>query len=385
MSTKIVIIGAGIVGLAVAKRALERGLFDIHVIDKESRSFPKPSNINSGVIHSGVYYQPGSLRAKLSRRGNSSIKHLMRDLGVDFIQSGKLIVAGEGEEERLKQLALRAKANGVEHEIMSPKTLESLQPGLGRKKAGIYVHSTAYADPKELLSLLRQRLIEEGVEFHSQEVVSISHADLNSVTNVGVDSSSIIINAAGFGSLSIAQESGVAPDYLLLPITGRYLSHKGAELKINLPIYGMPNSKNVSLGHHLTPSMNGGFKIGPTAEISLGRFLFDKKSINALLHVVLGEERDVLKAMRSPSPVAAKKQLILGGAKLIPAVGALRASSFFWEPHSHRPQIIDTRTKSLVEDFVILEGAGGFHLLNIISPGWTSAVELADEVLERAL
>ena len=384
MSKKIIIIGAGIVGLSSAKRALERGSFEIHVIEKNS-SFPKPSDINSGVIHSGIYYEPGSLRARLSRRGNSSIKNLMRDLGVEYIQSGKIIVAGEGEEESLKKLALRAKENGVEHEVMSPKSMENLQPGLGHKKAGLYVNSTAYSDPKKLLSLLRKQLVEQGVEFHSQEVASVSPAHLYSLTNVRIESNSIIINAAGYGSLSIAQASGVALDYLLLPITGRYLSQKNSDFQINLPIYGMPNSKNVSLGHHLTPDINGGFKIGPSSEISLRKFLLGRNSIYSLLGIALGEDRGALKTIGPSFQATTKNQLILGGADLLPAVGALRHDSFSWEPHSFRPQIADRKTKSLLEDFVILEGGGGFHLLNIISPGWTSALELADTVLDRAL
>lgn len=385
MSKKIIIIGAGIVGLSLAKRALERGSFEIHVIDRESSSFPKPSDINSGVIHSGIYYQPGSLRARLSRRGNYSIKNLMRDLGVEYIQSGKLIVAGEGQEESLKNLALRAKENGVEHELLSPKSMENLQPGLGHKKAGLYVNSTAYADPKKLLFLLRQRLVEEGVEFHSQEVLSVSPAHLYSLINVRIEPNSIIVNAAGYGSLSIAQESGLALNYLLVPITGKYLSQKDADFPINLPIYGMPNSKNVSLGHHLTPDINGGFKIGPSSEMSLRKYFLHKNSINHLLAIALGEDRGVLRAIRPSLQATTKKQLILGGADLLPPVGALLHDSFAWEPQSYRPQIADTKTQSLLEDFVIVEGGGGFHLLNIISPGWTSALELADSVLDRAL
>lgn len=270
----IAIIGAGVVGLAIAAKLSEKHK-NIFVIEKNSKFGQETSSRNSEVVHSGLYYPTGSLKAELCVKGKNLIYDLCDKNDIPYKKCGKLVVATkEDEVEQLYKLLEKGRENKVNDlKIIGKKEIEFLEPNIHAIKA-LYSPSTGIIDSHSLMKYLESKSIKNGVEFaYLSEVTSIFKRNDNlyqiTVTDSTNDNFSfnsfIVINAAGLESDKIAEMVGINdPGYKLEFYKGEYFSVSPPKNKlVSRLIYPIPFKKLVGLGVHSTIDLSGGLKLGP--------------------------------------------------------------------------------------------------------------------------
>ncbi len=265
----VAIIGAGVVGNAIA-RELTRTCAHVAVIEKELDVSMGTSSRNSGVIHSGIHYKPGTLRAALNVQGNSMMADLCRDLKVKIDYIGKLTVAQDEEEVKsLYMLKEQGEANGVPGlEILDPDEMEKLQPRVGGIKA-LHSPSTGIICPYSLTIALAENAHANGCHFYlGHEVTAIQKTDDGFEITAGKKkiSTRVLINSAGLYSADICRMLGIN-DYTIYPCRGEYLIlDKRLKGTLNLLVYPAPHHGKAGLGIHLTNTVSGNILIGPSNE-----------------------------------------------------------------------------------------------------------------------
>ncbi|HIC85964.1 MAG TPA: NAD(P)/FAD-dependent oxidoreductase, partial [Desulfobacterales bacterium] len=264
------IIGAGVVGTAIA-RELSRFRLKIGVLEKELDVGMGTSGRNSGVLHSGIHYTPGTLRANLDVEGNSMMEELCRQLKVKIDYIGKLTVAShEDEISTLYKLKEQGEANGVPGlEILKPEGMQRLQPGVSGLKA-LYSPSTGIICPYTLTIALAENAHQNGVRFYlGQEVIGIEKTDLGFLVSTRQGkklSSKVLINSAGLYSDRIARMVGIT-DYKIYPCRGEYLVlDKRLGHHLSTLVYPAPHRGKAGLGIHLTKTVDGNILVGPSNE-----------------------------------------------------------------------------------------------------------------------
>lgn len=266
----VLIIGAGVVGNAIA-RELSRFRLKIGVLEKELDVGMGTSSRNSGVIHSGIHYKPGTLRARLNVRGNSMFEKLCKELKVKMSYIGKLTVAqDEGEVKSLYELKEQGEANGVPGlEILKRDRMERLQPGVGGLMA-LYSPSTGIVCPYTFTIRLAESAHRNGVVFFlGRKAIDLKRA--NGLFTIKTDkgeefSSKVLINSAGLYSDQICRLLGI-DDYKIYPCKGEYLIlDKRLGHHLNTLVYPAPHHGKAGLGIHLTKTVDGNILIGPSNE-----------------------------------------------------------------------------------------------------------------------
>jgi glycerol-3-phosphate dehydrogenase len=266
----VVIIGAGVVGNAIA-RELSRYRISVAVLEKELDVGMGTSSRNSGVLHSGIHYKPGSLRARLNVQGNAQMIDLCRDLKVKIQYIGKLTVAhDETDIQTLESLKEQGDSNGVPGlEILNAEQMKKLQPGIGGIKA-LYSPSTGIICPYGLTIALAENAQDNGVRFHlGHEVTGIKKNDriFQVMTSEGKTfETSVLINSAGLYCDHICRMLGIA-EYIIYPCRGEYLVlDKRLEGSLSVLVYPAPKKGGAGLGIHLTNTVDGNILIGPSNE-----------------------------------------------------------------------------------------------------------------------
>jgi L-2-hydroxyglutarate oxidase len=388
----IVICGVGIIGLTIARELVKRGYNDILIIDKEDGPGKHASGRNSGVLHAGIYYTPDTMRAKSCLAGNFMMREYCKEKGLPLIEAGKVIVAKNEEElPILKKLYHRAIENGAKVELVDEKELAEIEPNAKTSCQAIYSHYTAVVDPKRvILSLYKDLLSTSSVraEFGTRFLGSQNGNVI--VTNKGKIGFGIFINAAGAYSDKIAHAFEFGRGYKLIPFKGIYkrLIKKKSDL-VRGNIYPLPNIRNPFLGVHFTKSVHGEVYLGPTAIPAFGRENYgilkglERESIEIVcrdVRLFLKNEnfRDVaLEETRKYS----FKYFFEDAKKL---VRELHPSDI--ENSSKvgiRPQLVDLKKNELVMDFLIQKDKRSIHILNSISPAFTSSMYFAEMVVEE--
>ena len=384
------IIGSGIVGLCV-------GLFirtgspgtQVVVVDKGLAPGLQASSRNSGVIHSGIYYRTESQKARFCVEGNVLLKQKLKDLEIPFLETGKLLVAKDANEVQvLESLLKRADDNGVRASLHSAEGISRFQSGAKTFEKFLRIEDTAIADPKILIQRLAQDFVAKGgiIELGKKAVLSQKSYRVL-VNGEEVD---LVINAAGAGAIELAGQIGLAKNLRLIPFLGLYFGSKKLNEKVKMPIYPVPNPINPFLGVHLTPTIGGLTKIGPTAIPVFGREQYTWNS-GATLSDIFGSSR-ALAAMAIKQPRAfwdlATKELprllrpnvLREASALHDAVGDIDD----WQnlPAGIRAQLINLDDGKLVDDFIVETHENSIHILNAVSPGWTSALSFAKWLVE---
>ena len=266
----VIIIGAGVVGNAIA-RELSKYEVDVAVLEKELDVAMGASSRNSGVLHSGIHYKPGTLRARLSVQGNEMMKDLCRDLKVKIEYIGKLTVAqDEIDIETLHTLKEQGETNGVSGlEILEPDEMQKMQPGVGGIKA-LHSPSTGIICPYGLSIALAENAAANGVEFClDHEVTAINKKGKGFVVNTAfgeVFEAPVLINSAGLYSDRICEMLGIS-EYRIYPCRGEYLIlDKRLEGTLSTLVYPAPRKGGAGLGIHLTNTVDGNILIGPSNE-----------------------------------------------------------------------------------------------------------------------
>jgi (S)-2-hydroxyglutarate dehydrogenase len=387
-----IVIGGGIVGLATAWAILDtKPGSRIAVVEKEEAWARHQTGRNSGVIHSGIYYKPGSLKAKLCREGNRRLVGFCKEHGIKFEICGKVIVATTGSElPRLENLYERGIANGLSVRRLSASEVKEIEPHV-RCVAGIHVPSTGIVDFAAVCRKLAELVGTQGGDLRLRtKVVGFRANGSNAVleTPKGAFSARWIINCAGLHSDRVAKLGCAELGARIVPFRGEYyeLKPERRTLVRNL-IYPVPNAQFPFLGVHFTRMIDGSVHAGPNAVLSLKREGYRRTSFDlrdfidtmtypgfwrlAAKHAGSGLEemhrsfskKAFVRSLQKLIPEIAEDDLVPGGA-------GVRAQAL-------RPD------GGLVDDFLIVNGPSAIHVCNAPSPAATASLEIGRVVAEQ--
>ena len=387
------VVGGGIVGLATAWRLLERNPgASLVLLEKETALATHQTGHNSGVIHSGIYYAPGSFKADLCKRGERGTKEFCLAEGIPFVPCGKTLVATTPLElERMDALAGRARENGIEAERLDADELRRREPnvtGLG----ALFVPATAIVDYRQVCAAMARRLQAAGAEIVlGAQVTAIRESAHDVVVRAGARSwtAGRVIACAGLQSDRLARMAGLPVTHQIVPFRGEYYrlpSEKSGIIRSL--IYPIPDPDLPFLGIHLTRMIDGSVTVGPNAVLGLSREGYPKLAVNL---------RDVAQYLFFPGlwKVLARYRSSVR-AEL---AGSLLKSSYLKECRKYCPSLTVrdllpytagiraqavTRDGTLVHDFLFLESPRTLHVCNAPSPAATSAIPIGEMIAGRA-
>ncbi|MEN2985248.1 MAG: L-2-hydroxyglutarate oxidase [Thermodesulfovibrionaceae bacterium] len=387
----IIICGAGITGLSIARELVRNGIIDITIIEKEQTLGKHASGRNSGVLHAGIYYTPDSLKAKFCLKGNMLMKQYCKEKGLTLIENGKVIVTKrEDEIPTLYELYRRAKSNGANVELIDKKTLKEIEPYAKTCGEALYSPFTAVVNPQEILNSLEKELQEKGVRLLKGVIIKGYEKGNTLKTNQGTLSFDFFVNAAGAHADKIAHSFGLAKHLKILPFKGLYKKLiKDKSYLVRGSIYPVPNLKNPFLGVHFTKVHDGTVYVGPTATPALGREnygVFDDLGLETLkilwrdFLLIINNEK-----FRSTALNEIKKYVKINFYRDVRNMveGISSEDLLPSKKVGIRPQLIDIKKKELVMDFVVIRDANTLHILNAISPAFTSAFAFAEYVVKE--
>ena len=391
-SSQVIFVGAGIVGLASAYRFSERHPeTKLLILEKEPEICLHQTGRNSGVIHSGIYYKPGSMKALTCRAGRAALIEFCSINNVQFELCGKVIVAvKDSETERLANLVERAGANGIECELIGKERLAELEPHVSAKSA-IHIPETGIVDYvgmcKAMVSILEGR--GNKIVFNAKvDRIKETATGVAVETNCGEFEGSLLVNCAGVYSDRVVRSSGQTPTAQIVPFRGEYFELKPDVVGLckNL-IYPVPDPAFPFLGVHFTRMILGGVECGPNAVLAFGREGYFKTNVNlrdlyetfcfsgfrrlAKKHFGMAAQE----MMRSVSKSLFVKSL----QQLIPAI---QAKDIVAAPAGIRAQAI-APDGSLIDDFCFSESDRAVHVVNAPSPGATASLAIGDHIVDR--
>jgi L-2-hydroxyglutarate oxidase len=392
----VVVVGAGIVGLATAAAVLRRhpGI-GLVVLDKEPGPARHQTGRNSGVVHSGLYYVPGSAKARLVADGRERLRQHCQDWGVPIDWCGKVVVATRTTElGPLDDLARRGTENGLEVRRIGPRELHELEPHAAGL-AALHVPAAGIVDYQQVAATLAQQVREAGGEVRvDTAVVGIDrHGEdgLRVSTSSGGTGSSFttgaLLNCAGLHSDRIATLAGADTGITIVPFRGEYheLAPSARHLVRNL-IYPVPDPRWPFLGVHMTRMVDGSIHVGPNAVLSLGREAYEGGIVVAdtrellankgLRHLARSYWRTgAVELVRSRTPAL----LLRDVRRLVPEV---QADDLEPAPSGIRAQALGPDGR-LLDDFAFGSSHRAVHVLNAPSPAATASLAIAEVVADR--
>jgi len=391
---RILIVGGGITGLTIARELLSRGADGILIIEKEGRLGAHASGRNSGVLHAGIYYSPGTNKARFSVEGNRLMKEYCRERGLGLEESGKVIVAGDdGKLEGLSELKRRADSSGAESRIIDDPELSAIEPHAARRGRALYSPNTAVISPLEILQSIKEELLASGkVDILFGTSFNAIKGSSTAVTSRGDIKFQKLVNSAGTFADRVAKSFGLGEQYRILPFKGTYkkLTPEASHL-VRGNIYPVPDLRNPFLGVHFTRGADGDVYIGPTAIPALGReeygFLDDlsAETLSILFRdsVLFFANESFRTAALSEIRKYSRRYLYQEARRLVPE---LKESDLVDTPKAGiRPQLVDWTSKELVMDFLMLKEPGSIHILNAISPAFTCSMAFAKHAVDKLL
>lgn len=387
----VAIIGGGIVGLATGWQITQRfPQASILVLEKESQVAQHQTGHNSGVLHSGIYYKPGSLRAVNCREGIKAMKAFCDEEEIPWEECGKVIVAvDESEFPALEKIYQRGQENGVICEMIEETRLKELEPHVAGVR-GIHVPETGIVDYKQVAARLAERIQEKGNEIHTgAEVVGIRHQSdsITVQTRQGDFTAKQVINCGGLFSDRVARMGGSHPASRIVPFRGEYYVLKPqAEHLCRTLIYPVPNPEFPFLGVHFTKMIHGGVECGPNAVWAFAREGYTKSQINL---------RDLFEAATYPGFLRmaakywktgfqemwrsfSKPAFVEALQRLIPEI---KAEDLEAAPAGVRAQALGP-DGTLVDDFLIDESDRMINVLNAPSPAATSSLRIGQTITD---
>ncbi|MFE4634189.1 L-2-hydroxyglutarate oxidase [Streptomyces sp. NPDC056773] len=386
----VLVIGGGIVGLSTAHAlaGLAPGT-RVVVLEKEDGPARHQTGRNSGVIHSGIYYKPGSLKARFAVRGAAEMVKFCAEHGIPHEVTGKLIVATERDElPRLHALVQRGRENGIPVRELGPTQIAEYEPEV-RGLAAIHVGTTGIVDYGRVARQLAESSGAEIVYGGAVDLISRRASGVAVRTSSGaVVRARVLVNCAGLQCDRIARLAGDDPGMRILPFRGEYYDLARPELVRGL-VYPVPDPAFPFLGVHLTRGIGGGVHVGPNAVPALAREGYGWGTVRprdladelawpgswrmAARHWRYGAG-EVRRSLSKPAFVEAVRRLLpaVRGEDLVPAAAGVRAQAVL-------------RDGTLVDDFLIREGERAVHVLNAPSPAATASLPIGREIAGRAL
>ena len=388
------IIGSGIIGLSVGIALLEsRSNIKVSIYEKEAGLGRHASGRNSGVIHAGFYYSPDSLKARFCADGNKELKQLCRANNLPLNETGKVVVTSSSDQVvRLEALYRRGLENNIDLELLSAGELARIEPSAKTYGKFLWSPTTAVADPKSVIDCLASRFKKRGGVIITGQEIELREFD-NSIKAFSKNKeipADIIINSAGVHADQLARSIGVGTEFACLPFMGVYRVTKRTTSSPRTLIYPVPHPINPFLGVHVTLTLDGDIKIGPTAIPLFGREQYSlsarvhfseiKDSIKSMFSLVKGKEYDLSEIFRDEVPKIFTKLLVRDIDKLVPGMDQIKK----W--HKKKPgiraQLVNLNSGKLEQDFIVRKHKNSVHILNAVSPGWTSALPFGRWIAE---
>ena len=393
-----IVVGAGVIGTAVARSLiLRKPNLKVAVLEKESAVARHTSGRNSGVLHAGFNQKPGALKARCCVEGNARARDYALKNKVPMKQVGTLITAlNQSEFSVLDELLTRGNANGVpDLKIIDAQEIRKLEPN-AQGIAALHAPSGAIVDSRVFVETLASEAKEKGVQFLFDHKVVAIEENTDGFKIVSKNSSLLttyssrfLINCAGLYADKVAHMIGVGQNFTIIPFRGEYYKVVPSKSNIiNSMVYPVPNLKYPFLGVHWTKKIDGSVAIGPNAVIAFGRESYKTLAIQwketlAMVRApflkMLASSEFREHALRQLRLSLSKKAFIEEARQLVTGVNVedLLAGSA-----GNRAQLID-RAGNLVDDLVVEKKNNSIHVLNAVSPGFTSALPFADFVLSQ--
>ncbi|MFP6872312.1 MAG: L-2-hydroxyglutarate oxidase [Verrucomicrobiales bacterium] len=380
------IIGGGIVGLATAYHLTRgRAKCSVTILEKEARLAAHQTGNNSGVLHSGIYYKPGSLKSINCRLGKRAMERFCAKEGIDYDVCGKVIVAlDDGELPAMHRILKRGKANGVKCRLIDSNELADLEPHAAGI-AAIHVPETGIVDYRQVCSRLAEKIKQAGGQILTGEKVNCITPASTSVsvqTSSGKDfSATQLVNCAGLYSDRIANMGGDRPPLKIVPFRGEYYRlRESAHNLVNNLIYPVPNPNFPFLGVHFTRMIDGGVECGPNAVLAFAREGYSKLKINpaeliesltypGFLRLAVKYWRtgvgEMWRSISKRAFVKALSRLVpeISSGHLVPAPAGVRAQAVGHDG-------------SMVDDFFLSRNGRILNVCNAPSPAATAALNI---------
>ena len=395
MTDRVAVVGGGIVGVAVAREILtHRPDAQVTLYEKEDRLASHQTGRNSGVVHAGLYYQPGSNKALLCRRGVGLLEKFCAQRGIRRVECGKVLVAlDEAERARLGDIEERALANGVPRvRTIGPEELRELEPHV-RGVAALHSPTTSIVDFAEVTQALAADAVTAGAKILlGQEVIGFRATGTEVVVTARTaggayqDVFDQVIACGGLQSDRLAELAGDGPDPVIMPFRGEYYALKPERRGlVNGLVYPVPDPRYPFLGVHITPRVDGEVFVGPNAVLALVREGYTWRTVSI---------RDLSEIARTPAFWRFARQHWRTGLREM--YGSLSKRRFMAGARAYVPEIRDddvvpgtagVRAQalesdgSLVDDFRISIRDRVVLLRNAPSPAATSALAIAEHVV----
>ncbi|MGY0492789.1 L-2-hydroxyglutarate oxidase [Streptomyces sp. WG-D5] len=387
----VLVVGGGIVGLSTAY-AVSRAApgTRVVVLEKEPGPARHQTGRNSGVIHSGIYYRPGSLKARFAVRGAAEMVKFCAEYGIPHEVTGKLIVATERDElPRLHALVQRGRENGIPVRELGPAQIQEYEPEV-RGLAAIHVGTTGIVDYRAVAERFAEA---SGAEIrYGADVVQVDRREDRGVavrTRAGdVIRGRVLVNCAGLRCDEVARLTGDDPGMRIVPFRGEYFELGRPDLVRGL-VYPVPDPAFPFLGVHLTRGIDGGVHVGPNAVPALAREGYGwgvvrPREVGGTLawpgswrmarrHWRYGAG-EVRRSLSKAAFTKAVRRLVpaVTAEDMVPVAAGVRAQAVL-------------RDGTLVDDFLIREGARAVHVLNAPSPAATASLPIGREIAGRVL
>ena len=390
-----IIVGAGIVGLTLARALSSRRYGSVLLLEKESSLGRHASGRNSGVLHTGIYYAADSLKARVCAEGARLLRAYAEAHSIPINKTGKVIVASSPEAVPMLDVLYRqATANGARVEMITPKQLKEIEPEAQTCEQALLSPETAVIDAHQVLETLAEEINSLGVRLEKTSPVRAIDSERKIVkTEKGEWQYGHLINAAGLHADRIAHWMGVGKQYRILPFKGIYKKLRpDIAQRFRGAIYPVPNLKMPFLGVHFTKTIHGEVIVGPTALPALGRENYgimdglELKELPVILRdllIMTGRNQDGFRNLVKEESGKCLPPIFLRSAqRLVPSI----TSRDFLTGEAKvgiRAQLVNQETMKLVMDFVVEKGPHSTHILNAISPAFTGSMSFANLIVDK--
>lgn len=390
----VTVIGGGIVGLATAHALLQRGVAGVRVVEKEEGLARHQSTHNSGVLHAGLQYQPGSEKARLAREGIRSMTDFCVHHRIPHEICGKLVVATRDDElPRLDDMLERGRRNGLQGlRRLSPGEARDIEPHV-RCVGAIHVPEEGIVDYAAVCAALEGEIAARGGEIVTGAAVRRARRERGRwrvETSAGDLETRVLVNCAGLHSDRVARLAGSEPPCRIVPFRGEYQRLRaGREHLVRHLVYPLPEPGFPFLGVHFTRRIGGGIDAGPNAVLAFAREGYRLRDVNprdlaealaypGLWRFAARHRRMVVRELAQSADrrrfVAALRRLVpeVGDDDLVPGGSGVRAQAML-------------PSGDFVHDFLFVEAEGAVHAVNAPSPAATASLSIGEEIARKAL
>jgi L-2-hydroxyglutarate oxidase LhgO len=389
--TDFVIVGAGIIGLSIARELVRRYAgARIVILEKEDAVAFHASGRNSGVLHAGFYYSADSLKARFTLSGNRMLTDYCLEHGLSINRCGKVVVAAvESETEGIRELKRRGERNGVELKLIDAGELAQIEPNARTVEIALFSPSTSTVDPRQVCRHIASNFPPSVEVLFGRRFVGRKPGIV--LTDRGPIGYRYLFNAAGLYADRVAGQFGAGRRFTMIPFKGLYLRYRDDDL-LRRHVYPVPNLRNPFLGVHFTKTVDGHVKIGPTAIPAFWRENYDlagRFDAGEFLAIAAREaklfalNRFNFRQLAFEEMRKYRRRFFIGQAERL--VHRLDPGRFgdYTQP-GIRAQLLNIETDELVMDFLFEHAQDSTHVLNAVSPAFTSAFSFAGHVVDAA-